>query len=359
MRSTPLGSMHRRDPQSTGSLPAISEDSVSFLYPRQAPPVPPRAFSRPEFKHFAFGVPPGMNFDGRPPPYRHHNKSADVRGSSGEKLSNLRNWRVKDNKKVARGGWKRLAIIVVVVILCLVGLIVGLVFGLQNRKKKSNKNINDQGGASGMINGPRNPAADITFPAGSYRIDTYLSTITTNCTSNPATWRCYPYFTYAQSPSQATATFDWIITPVENSNNYTISSTQNYFSLVFANASLSLMNAGADDEHYFFQLSMQKPTKPAAQLGNQNVGSTCYFNSTTFRGSLYTKITKIFSSNDTNGQTKSLVYAAWPYAVKVQQVAAAAQGTPTCLDPQGNSLGDFSVLDTTQECSCSYINTEA
>ncbi|PBP19341.1 hypothetical protein BUE80_DR009946 [Diplocarpon rosae] len=223
LRSTPFGSMHRRDPQSTGSLPAISEDSVSFLYPRQPPPVPPRAFNRPEFKQFAFGVPPGMNFDGSPPPYSHYSKSADVRGSHGEMLSNPRNRRLKDNKHVVgRGGWKRFAIPATVVILCLVGLIVGLVIGLQDRNQKS--------------------------------IDTYLSTITTNFTSNPATWRCYPYFTYAQSPSQATATFDWIITPVESSNNnYTISSTDNYFSLVFSNTSLSLMNAGADDEHYFFQ----------------------------------------------------------------------------------------------------------
>ncbi|KAK2627472.1 hypothetical protein QTJ16_003438 [Diplocarpon rosae] len=190
LRSTPFGSMHRRDPQSTGSLPAISEDSVSFLYPRQPPPVPPRAFNRPEFKQFAFGVPPGMNFDGSPPPYSHYSKSADVRGSHGEMLSNPRNRRLKDNKHVVgRGGWKRFAIPATVVTLCLVGLIVGLVIGLQDRNQKSNKNVNDQGGgASGMTSSPRKPAANITFPAGSYRIDTYLSMITTNFTSNPATW---------------------------------------------------------------------------------------------------------------------------------------------------------------------------
>ncbi|KAI6713555.1 hypothetical protein JHW43_003910 [Diplocarpon mali] len=360
MRSTPIGSMHRRDPRSAGSLPAISEDGVSFLDPRQPPPVPPRAFNRPESKQYAFGAPPGMSFNGSPPRYIHYDKSADGQSPSGETLSDRRKRGVTDSKYfVKRGGWKRLAVIVIVVISCLVGLIVGLVFGLRNRHAKSNKNVNIHGGASGTIDDPSNPAANATFPAGSYRISTYLSTLTTNCTSDPATWRCYPYFTYAQSPTQATAIFDWIITPVENSDKYSISSTENYFSFVFANASLSLMNAGADDEHYLFQISMQKPTKPVAQLGEQNVASTCYFNSTTLQGSLYTRMPKTFSPNDTNGQVEIQALTAWPYAVRIEQVAAAAQGTPTCLDPQGMSLGDFSVPDTTQECDCLYMNTGA
>ncbi|KAH7319171.1 hypothetical protein BKA65DRAFT_96090 [Rhexocercosporidium sp. MPI-PUGE-AT-0058] len=361
MRSTPVGSMHRRDPQSAGSLPAISEDGSSFLEPRHPPPVPPRAWNRPGHQIFGLGVPPTLNFDGNPPPYTHFDQSKEVEGPKGEKLSELRRG-LENNKHIAkRGGWKRLAIIAAVIILCIVGLVLGLVVGLRNKNKGSSSDKNGSnspaGGASGTVDPPTDPNANARFPAGSYRFDTYLDTISTNCTSNPATWRCFPYFTYATSPTQATASFDWIISPSVGSN-YTISSTPNYFSIVFTNASLSLMNAGADDEHYFFQTMMDKPTRPVAQLGSENVASTCYFNSTTFQGYLYTKMPKTFFTNDTNSSIDTNTpFAAWPYAVKVEQVASAGSGTPTCLGPAGQSLGDFSVADGTQLCDCLYLNT--
>ena len=231
---------------------------------------------------------------------------------------------------------------------------------LANRNREKDGSASS-GGASGTVDPPIDSTANATFPAGSYRFDTYLDTISTNCTSNPATWRCYPFFTYATSPTQATATFDWIISPSEASeggSNYTISSTQNYFSIVFNNASLSLMNPGADDEHYFFQTMMDKPTKPVAQLGSENVASTCYFNSTTFHGYLYTKMQKTFSTNDTNASTDANpAFADWPFAIRVEQVASAGAGTPTCVGPSGESLGDFSVADGTQLCDCLYMNT--
>ncbi|KAL2063580.1 hypothetical protein VTL71DRAFT_5385 [Oculimacula yallundae] len=367
VRSTPRSSsssMHRRDQQSAGSLPAISEDGASFLEPRQAPPVPPRAWNRPPHKNFALGSPPSLSFDGSPPPYTHFDSSEDVKGPKGEKLSDLRR-NLENNKHIAkRGGWKRFAIILAIVILCLVGLIVGLAVGLRKRHKNSSSERDRSGsgspagGASGTVNPATDPSTNATFPAGSYRIDTFLDTISTNCTSNPATWRCFPYFTYATSASQSAATFDWIISPSSGSN-YTISSTDNYFSIIFSNASLSLMNAGADDEHYFFQTMMDKPTKPVAQLGSANVASTCYFNSTTFQGYLYTKMPKTYMTNNetSSTDTTNAAFAAWPYAVKVEQVASAGSGTPTCLGPSGENLDDSSVPDTTQLCDCLYLNT--
>jgi hypothetical protein len=205
--------------------------------------------------------------------------------------------------------------------------------------------------------GPNNPVSNTTFPAGSYSFNTFLDTVSTNCTSKAATWLCYPYNTYAQDPSSSAATFQWIINPVANSQNYTISSTENVFSIVFTNLTLSLLNSGQADEHYFFQTGMQKPTKPASQLGSQNVASTCYFNQTTFQGYLYTKMAKTYPSNSTNTMGSSTPFSPWPYAVKVEQVSAAGVGTPTCLDPSGQSLGDFSVADGSQLCDCLYLNT--
>ncbi len=229
---------------------------------------------------------------------------------------------------------------------------------------KTNRSTNDGsssspvGGASGNVGGsPSNPASNTTFPAGSYSFYTFLDTVSTNCTSNAATWMCYPYSTYAQNPSGSAATFQWIIDPVPNSKNYTISSTANLFSIVFTNATLSLMNSGQADEHFFFQISMQKPTKPTSQLGSQNVASTCYFNQTTFQAYLYTKMEKTYPSNSTNATDTSMPFTAWPYAVKVEQVTGAGAGTPTCLGPSGQSLGDFSVADETQLCDCLYLNT--
>lgn len=50
-------------------------------------------------------------------------------------------------------------------------------------------------------------------------------------------------------------------------------------------------------------------------------------------------------------------FTAWPYAVKIEQVAASGAGSPDCVDPSGKSVGDFSVEDQGQLCDCLYLNT--
>lgn len=116
------------------------------------------------------------------------------------------------------------------------------------------------------------------------------------------------------------------------------------------------MNAGSDQEHYFFQTTMNKPTKPTSQLGSENVSPTCYFNATTFQAYLYTKMPKSYPSNDTTSNSTE-PFAPWPYAVKVEQVAASGAGTPDCVGPSGESLGDYSVSEAGQLCDCLYLNT--
>lgn len=49
-------------------------------------------------------------------------------------------------------------------------------------------------------------------------------------------------------------------------------------------------------------------------------------------------------------------YMPWPYAVRVEQTAVAGVNVPTCVGPQGQVLGDFSVQDASQECGCVYTN---
>jgi hypothetical protein len=182
--------------------------------------------------------------------------------------------------------------------------------------------------------------------------------VTTDCTSNPNTWLCYPFSTYSQSQTASAATFDWIISAdSEDSSNYTISSTQNYFSIMFANITLSLRAADTPNEHYFFSTVMRKPTRPTTQIGSSNLAATCYFNTTTFQGYLYTRIPKTYPKASTDSGSESGAFSPWPYAVKVEQISASGRGTPTCLDPNGNSMGDFSVQGQNEQCSCNYLNT--
>lgn len=125
--------MHRTDPSSQGSikLPPIDEDGAVF-----ATPVPQRAYNRPADRVFGLGAPPVLNFEGSPPEYSQFDSNG-VEGPRGEKLSDVRKG-IHDNKHIAkRGGWKRLAIIALIIILCIVGLVVGLVVGLRNRHSNS------------------------------------------------------------------------------------------------------------------------------------------------------------------------------------------------------------------------------
>lgn len=136
MRSTPVGSSHRREPNSMSSLPPIDEDGSSFNSPRIPPPVPPRAWNRPAHKVFGLGSPPRLNFEGSPPEYSQFD-STGVEGPHGEKLNDVRKG-ISNNKHIAkRGGWKRLAVLALIAMLCIVGLVVGLVVGLRNKHSSS------------------------------------------------------------------------------------------------------------------------------------------------------------------------------------------------------------------------------
>jgi len=238
-------------------------------------------------------------------------------------------------------------------ILFIVGLTVGLVIGLGNRRNNSSNN-----GASSPSapTSPARPASNTTFPAGSYAIDTFLDTVGTNCTSNPATWRCYPYSTYTESPGSSAATFDWIIQPASSgSSTYTVSSTNNPFSLVFANATMTLVDANLATERYTFEVTMNKPVVPMTAITTSNVAATCYFNSTTFAASLYTRMAMSFGSNSTSNSTGN-AFAPWPYAASMEQVATSGSTVPECYDAQGNLIGNFTVESSGRQCNCLYMN---
>ncbi len=113
MRSAPLSRVHRRD-RSSGTLPTITEDD---------------GFSPVDQGGLAAVK---LNYD-----TSHAIK--DYTWSEFDRSPSLRRPTVSsDNKflgkfRAERGGWKRLAFILSLVLLCIAGLVVGLVLGLRRR----------------------------------------------------------------------------------------------------------------------------------------------------------------------------------------------------------------------------------
>jgi hypothetical protein len=199
------------------------------------------------------------------------------------------------------------------------------------------------------------PTFNTSFPVGSFMIKTYLESISTSCTSNPATWLCYPYITYAESPNSSIAIFDWIIQPEsQGSGTYIISSTNNPFSPIFTNITLALLDASLTSERYTFQIAMNKPVIPVTAVTDSNLATTCYYNSTTFEASLYTKMTKSNLSNSTD-KISDTTSGTWPYAAEVEQIALSGPNVPYCVNAQYDQVGDF-VVRNGQYCNCVYRN---
>jgi len=135
MRSVSVDSMARQNFASNSSLPVISEDDGAFTS-TEPPPIPPRARNRPSHSHFGLSSPPRLNIEGGLPEYSHPD-SFGAEGLNGEKLADVRKGVMNNKRVVKRGGWKRLALMVLIATLCIVGLVVGLVIGLTKRDHSS------------------------------------------------------------------------------------------------------------------------------------------------------------------------------------------------------------------------------
>jgi len=208
------------------------------------------------------------------------------------------------------------------------------------------------GGTSGGDN-DASSTSNAIFPAGQYRIQTVLSSVSTNCTSNPSIWTCYPYTTYSDSQTESLAYFDWIISPSSFSeSNYSISTTDNPLTIMFSNITLTLMNRGNDDELYAFDIPLAKITRPVTPITTSNVAAACTFSNSMLKAELYTKMPKTLNDTESVGGIRT---NRWPYKVRIEQIAASDAGNPKCVDLSGNSLGDFSAQG--GECGCDYVNT--
>ncbi len=120
--------MRRGVPDSPRSLPAISEDVITSMGTEGALLVPSQAWTRPQ-REFLWGLPPAHNSERSPPPYT-YDIVGSAEGPNGEKLADVRRGILNNRHIAKRGGWKKLCLIALLLILCIVALVVGLDLGL-------------------------------------------------------------------------------------------------------------------------------------------------------------------------------------------------------------------------------------
>jgi hypothetical protein len=152
------------------------------------------------------------------------------------------------------------------------------------------------------------------------------------------------------------ATFNWAITAGSTAGSYQISTTDDAYGVQFKNVPLTLMDQGQSSEKYQFHAILDKVV---SQTLNGSP-ATCFFNSTTFQGTLYTKMSKDYpltgQSVPANGHTL------WPFAVRAEQIAQGGDSTPNCYQSSGNGqLGaqitdGLGAQDAGSLCDCLYKN---
>ncbi|KAI9729284.1 MAG: hypothetical protein M1834_006955 [Cirrosporium novae-zelandiae] len=328
--------------------PLKTTNSYPMLYGLSLPSTPRSSYSE---KH--------------PSPYTSpfHSPYNNIISPGGVKFNEIRNRRFRNNKYIARrGGWRRLTLIIFLLVAVIIALGVGLGVGVHIHNHNGSLNS-----ASQSSNPPSPPLSSPSFPAGSYSFNAFLETITTNCTSDAVTWQCFPYTTYQTSPSGSMVTFQWIISPTEpRSSNFKISSSGNPFAPHFSNISMSLVDAGLHTEHYRFQTTMGIDVVPTTTLLPNQSTTICKYYDTILEGNLYTKkrpagsaastVTSASPSSSSPGSFED-----WPYAVDVFQVANGGTDVPSCYlwnngETSVRITGEISPQPSSRQCACEWRN---
>ncbi|KAL9121884.1 MAG: hypothetical protein Q9187_001565 [Circinaria calcarea] len=338
-------------------LSIIAEDGDAPPVPK----VPARAHHRPFNHRWNLGDPPRHSFEKSPPAY-------GVWNAPGPDLETPEDVKTKKPNKhlQRRGGYGRLLAIALLVIATVVALVVGLVVGLRKKERTSDSSPSPSPSPN-TTSDDQGP-----FPIGSYATTTFLESATTNCTSNPATWLCYPYTTYADSPPDAKATFNWVIaaasSDLTSNNQYTISSSNNPFAINFANAAMVLVDVNTPMERYSFSIRLDKTVVPSAPITKNNSIASCFYSNTLFQGSLYTRMSNTYpasinssSVSSTMGTASSSNFEPWPYAAEISQSISGGSRVPECYEGINSNLGDritdgFTAQPDTDACSCLYKN---
>ncbi|KAK4451661.1 hypothetical protein QBC34DRAFT_423652 [Podospora aff. communis PSN243] len=265
-------------------LPSIIEDPVDI--PPAIPPKSPRRLT----------VPP-KSLGSTP-----QSSELSVPDRTSEALE--KGLHLRDREWIAkRGGWYRLVLGVVLIIAIIIGLAVGLTLGLQNR------------------NPPPVTLPTAIFPSGSYAFTTALTSTSALCTTNPSTWRCFPYSTFSPSaPSLSEATFYWIIQPL-TSYSYAISSSDNPFAPQFRNIPLTLLDPNQHSERFTFNFTLDFVVTPNMPLPDTaSSGATrCTFYNTVMSATIWTKMRGEYPAGIERWEVpvnRTRVFAGWPFRVE-------------------------------------------
>lgn len=341
------GNRRARNSPST-RLGAIDEDSSQV-----APDIPTRNPNRRlvgltysnAAKLFGFGAASFKDSDVPPP-----DAYDQIVGPRGEKFSDLRhNKPYSPPGKAARR--RKLCLGVVIILILATALAVGLGVGLTRQKRASSNNSEN--------NSPSTPSpSSEQFPIGTYSIPVYLATQATNCTSNPATWRCYPYTTYSpSSPSSSFSMLLWSITsPTDSTLNLLISNTNPSFSYPFTNVSLTLSNGNDPRLSAFtFTFSYRKQVVPTVDIAGDGSATRCYFDNTQVNVRLYS--TAQGAGGNVVGPPNGVAHTGqtWPYAIEFVETEG---GAPQCFRVvNGQETTNVSVPALSGgQCACAYRN---
>lgn len=244
----------------------------------------------------------------------------------------------------SRGGWKRLAVIIGVVLLIVaIALGVGLGVGL-TRDNGSGSNSSSNSGSSTGQGGTSSQNTTVPFPLGLWTFNVVLASVNSSCAANSATWSCPPYVTYGQQPSQAGTSFSWNISRSGSSDSsLQIASSGNVFSLTFPETPLQGSSAGP----YTFSVPISKAVQPRVSLGSDNSQDTCYFNQTVVTGTL-----SLAANPPATGSSGT--YASWPGSLYLEERIPGGQNVPDCYSTTGAHVGGLAAQPAANVCSCVY-----
>ncbi|KAL6877026.1 hypothetical protein J3F83DRAFT_727863 [Trichoderma novae-zelandiae] len=225
------------------------------------------------------------------------------------------------------GGLQRrchLVLVMAVVLVLLVGLAVGLSLGLT----KSETDGHDDGSRNTFLP---------DLPTGTFAFDPILQASSSECTSDPNTWRCL------SSEEGSLPRFSWTIT--QENALYRISSRNDPIAS-FTNIPLVILDGGEEDERLTFSFKMNVTVKPLATTTNR--AAKCTYPDTTYTATLWTKrgTQKPYSSI----QTRRAEYGSWMGLVEVAETKNAALGVPECVDARGDAVADVQARLGTCEC---------
>lgn len=246
--------------------------------------------------------------------------------------------------------------VVLLVLILIFGIIaVGVGVGLGQANNNDNANLGSNGG--GVVNEDPPPIENQpVFPAGAFRISTNLRNVTTSCSNVSASWNCAPGAaqTYWEAGVNSSAiTVLWKVnqnnlTEGAEGNGFAISSAGDPFALRFSNASLTLREAGGENEHWGFETRVKKRVRPWVDISGRNAAVECDYDNVELSARLFTRRQPAEGLGGGDD--------AWPGAVEVEE-RSEIEGS--CAEVRNGVLGQRVAVGTgPAECLCSYSNQQ-